>query len=229
MERKSPFGSVVNDEDYWADNNIQEVLVDDYFRSGDALDTFPGHAADMMRLERFISWYFPDGKSEYLQEWKCRANTQEVISTTGLAKRHDFLLAFNPLSENMQKMRLELDLRGVCPWRRYHHFLGTRWTLGHCLTYRKRVETFKNGGELSDQDDLAVEKSKSCWSVEEWRSYYGEGIPPLELNSDVGKFAVEMGDTWAMGVSNAEMFDLFEQQARDIDFGAAERIRGAIP
>ncbi|PVH89201.1 hypothetical protein DL98DRAFT_579902 [Cadophora sp. DSE1049] len=54
LERTTPFGSVTGNQDYWDDNNIQEMLDGKFKDLEYALDHLPGQDANMMRLERFM-------------------------------------------------------------------------------------------------------------------------------------------------------------------------------
>jgi hypothetical protein len=235
MKRDKPFVSGLSGEDaYWDGNTIQEELDNIYIFLEAELDEFPGYFANMLRLQRFTSWYSNDGSSAYMAEWKRILSHPRTYTLTGstlaLEQRHASLLNFNPLSANMQKMRLQLGLPSHLrkPPRRF--LLGVRWSLRDCMYYVRKVGRFEQRSKLSRVDVQAGAKLKSCWSREAWRDYYPEGIPPLDLAlSDFNLTMRERGVVRRMSDGDVlKAFARMGDMVKRIDFGRGEKVRGAL-
>jgi hypothetical protein len=109
MQYEEPFGTFVDDNGVWSDDLIQNLLDKIYIEFEDALDTLRGTTAGMLRLNRFASWYDPNGNSTYLEEMG-RISTNVTINLSNLALRHIFMLAFHPLSAFLQRVRKQRNL-----------------------------------------------------------------------------------------------------------------------
>lgn len=181
----------------------------------------------MMRLERFMSWYTKDGESKYINDWEYLHVSDIDNHSYAIEQRHEFLLAFNPLSANMQKMRLQLGLLPV--WRRNDFPPRNRWSMPDCMHYLRRVVIFGERHPLTDTEKQATAMLKTCWSREAWRQYYPEGIPPLELDEDdIMKFCVEIEDEDPREDDQLEGFEKIREQTKPIDFSTGERTRMAF-
>ncbi|KAL8676044.1 MAG: hypothetical protein Q9186_007399, partial [Xanthomendoza sp. 1 TL-2023] len=70
MEQKQPFGTWLDPDDPWNDAEIQKERDCIYAQLDLDLDLLPGPTANMMRLDRFSSWYtdIASGESKYEKE-----------------------------------------------------------------------------------------------------------------------------------------------------------------
>jgi len=246
MQLKVPFGRVKHS--VWDDEQLQRSLDASWIDYEDILDEAPGPVANMLRLERFISWYrTPDGKSTYMDKYKrilstCSKNVSEN-RLMDLQSRHDFLLLLNPLSASMQKMRLQLHLPSLLRTRPSRSSLANRWSIDAFLDYLEEVEVFEGNGQLSDADKAPGDKLRSCWASEQtWRDYYPEGIPPLDLDvmldfsvamsdeteTEMERIETEMGEEEGSYWSVSTSFESMGRKAARVDFGGGERIREAF-
>ncbi|KUJ15144.1 uncharacterized protein LY89DRAFT_783350 [Mollisia scopiformis] len=239
MGRNMPFGSFTgDDEQIWYDNEMQTDLDDIYMHLERELDTMTGLDPNMLRLERFMSWYDDNGESEYVREFQRMLSDQRLVYTLDIEQRHAYLLTFNPLSANMQRMRLQLDL--ASRFRKVGFPLERRWDMQKYIEYRRYVEkTSRHAGDIDLAkmvDEEVMAQMKSGWSKEAWRDYYSEGIPPLDDDSqDIEEFYLQMGDVDALsyGLSAEEKPQDFarihaREQEQSIDFGAGEEKRMAL-
>ena len=105
MEEKEPVGTYLNPDDPWDDAAIQQEIDQIYMDLDLDLDLLPGPTANMMRLERFSSWYTDKlgGESHYERENEriIRSWTDERACsrrTWSLYRRHASMIAFSPIS-----------------------------------------------------------------------------------------------------------------------------------
>ncbi|KAL5331954.1 hypothetical protein ACEPPN_001495 [Leptodophora sp. 'Broadleaf-Isolate-01'] len=253
LGRTSLFGSVLGDENYWDDNNIQEMLDDKFIDLETELDELLGEDANMMRLERFMFWYNDDGISEYVKKWERisrEPHAQDSFYPYDVGARHDWLLTLNPLSAGMQKMRLQLE---TSPSHRRSEFpLGHSWSLHDCKSYFDNLSTSRQDPAVPEQDqevemnqdEEAASRLRTCWSRTAWKEYHKLGIPPLvRYANDLDFMAIqrEMEEAYrfhqdpiidSKTISDGYTLPLgVEQvklQVKYIDFEAGERTREAL-
>ncbi|KAL8771682.1 MAG: hypothetical protein Q9209_002873 [Squamulea sp. 1 TL-2023] len=72
IEQKEPFGTYLDPHSWWHDPTLQEARDELYMRPDLDLDLLPGPTANMMRLDRFSSWYNRTfvGESRYEKEYE---------------------------------------------------------------------------------------------------------------------------------------------------------------
>ncbi|KAL8760928.1 MAG: hypothetical protein Q9184_002896 [Pyrenodesmia sp. 2 TL-2023] len=111
--REIPFGQNLDLNDPWNDQELQEEMDNIFVDLDMELDLLSGHTADLMRLDRFASWYSDkiDGESKYESEyeriiraWKgfqdSHDSTAEISEQSKLLKsllwRYGAMRAFDP-------------------------------------------------------------------------------------------------------------------------------------
>ncbi|KAL2065262.1 hypothetical protein VTL71DRAFT_2931 [Oculimacula yallundae] len=206
LMRIRPFGTVVGEESFWDDNNIQEMLDDIYIDLEEVLDQAPGQDLNMMRLRRFANWYAEDGTSEYVEEWERmgrepHGHAADELYTFDIGPRHDYMLTLNPLSASMQKIRLQLDV--PIPLRQADFPLAIAWDMDACLAFFRMLEyedvnsdiyRLDVDGEVWPETALreeAIPKLRTCWSRVAWLEYHPLGIPPLaeDTSAEYAKYS----------------------------------------
>lgn len=72
IEQKHPFGTYLDSDDIWDDAQCQKTTDETYIQLDLDLDLLPGPTANMMRLDRFSSWYKNNtsGESKYAEEYE---------------------------------------------------------------------------------------------------------------------------------------------------------------
>jgi hypothetical protein len=183
-------------------------LLDKVFHHLDAaLDYVPCLTANMMRLERFSSWYDNEiyGKSKYLDELERIYKNAEgrIGNPWGIAELKWRLSSdgsLNPLSAKTQNRRIQLGENIPNPynlgqeypscnswrmrdWKRYicrKNFYDKLKILGIGLLNESHTQT--------RIDDLSI---KDGWDPAEWHRLYPDGIPPLGRHLFIFEF--EMG------------------------------------
>ena len=101
--QKDPVGTYVDPDDEWSDVVLQQDLDDISLELDLELDRLPGETAELMRLERFSSWYTDKlgTESRYEEECKrlikaCPNIALQHHSMVQLQWRHLALRAYNP-------------------------------------------------------------------------------------------------------------------------------------
>ena len=161
-------------ESAWLINrNFEHMLSFDW-----ELDYTRGYTADMMRLERFSSWFdsqedFVSGNSTYLKIIK-----QAFLKTRGLEghtvrqeykARYEILLALNPLSAPMQKARKYMKGQDMPDnasrlWKMVEHWSNEDW----CHFDIKVLDTEEDW--RIEYRDRCVAEGFSIWEAE-WLSW----------------------------------------------------------
>jgi hypothetical protein len=114
MMISKPYGTSLDAEEgnLYGDNTIQKRLGKSFSNLDCALDILRGRTANMLRLRRFSSWYDDNHfrKSSYMDELERGAlnlehDTQVFQESADIRWRYRLMVAFNPLSAKMQKLR----------------------------------------------------------------------------------------------------------------------------
>ena len=109
-----PYGTSLDAQEgnFYGDDTIQKRLDKSFSNLDRALDTLRGRTADMLRLRRFSRWYDDNhfGKSRYMDELERGAlnlehDTQVFQEIADIRWRYGLMVASNPLSAKMQKLR----------------------------------------------------------------------------------------------------------------------------
>ncbi|KAF4626092.1 hypothetical protein G7Y89_g12069 [Cudoniella acicularis] len=214
MMLKVPFGDFDTQWDYcpleweeWDDKYVKKDLDQRFLRFQRFLDGDPSWEANMLRLERFSTWYTDtlSGKSKYLDEmeraWKesrCRR-----VDLDDLHIRHRMMMALNPMSAAIKVLRLH-DKKVQDTMSREDFLLRFENRLENQLTLTRRASSYAH----KVLEDLAphtakIYKLKAKWDREEWFKYYPDGIPVLRHpNINLRLFTQEMGTAYSKNASD---------------------------
>ncbi|KAF4631394.1 hypothetical protein G7Y89_g6739 [Cudoniella acicularis] len=134
-----------------------------------ALDKLPGRTAAFLHLERFATWFTVDDKGKWVESqhvegleltWKrfYRDLPIQIFDTReDMLHRFQLMMAFNPESANMRRMRHQLDRR---PEKRLPE---EQWEMEDSVTVRE-------DDEQCDTEDK--------WDEGAWLSYYRQLLRP---------------------------------------------------
>ncbi|KAL8672040.1 MAG: hypothetical protein Q9168_003492 [Polycauliona sp. 1 TL-2023] len=179
LEEKSPFGSRVENKDTFDDVGTQRVMDELYMQLDLDLDLLPGPTANMMRLERFSSWYTDlfGGESEYERRY------ERLFTTVG---------------------KIEVDVRVRRMWSLFRRFacmralnpkgLEHRYTINKIIKnlakHISRSGTAKHAAEMIG-DAIDEKLIMDEWSEDAWHDAWPEGIPPLDSGECSAAFSEE--------------------------------------
>ncbi|KAL8789071.1 MAG: hypothetical protein Q9213_001334 [Squamulea squamosa] len=118
IEQEEPFGTYLDPGSWWHDPTLQEARDKLYMHLDLDLDLLPGPTANMMRLDRFSSWYTHTfgGESKYEENYKRIIESWVEYGFSSrrlwsLFRRFARMRAFNPKS--MQRQYTEPQLSGM--------------------------------------------------------------------------------------------------------------------
>ena len=164
LARKELFGSWLDFDNPWNDKSLQDDQ-DQMFMDLDVeLDMLPGITANMMRLERFSSWYSngSDSESKYETELERILKTRSTVQPNhnkaiNIQWRYANMIAFSPR----------------CIFLRYK--ASKRWDANPCLfASTEKLNTIQDGLELG-----LINREE--WDSDAWHyGLYPEGIPPFD-------------------------------------------------
>ncbi|KAL8725348.1 MAG: hypothetical protein Q9166_007408 [cf. Caloplaca sp. 2 TL-2023] len=180
LMRKDLVGTYRDPDDEWDDLALQEQMDELYVRLDLDLDSLPGPTANMMRLERFSSWYTGKigGESKYEKEyerifktWPDFAFIPSMIA--GLHIRYLDMRAFNPKS------------------------LKHRYEEGELSAILAQLPLPAGVKRLTKAFDLGL--IKETWEQDTWHNRKGrrswpEGIPPLQSREYKWKYLVGLDE-----------------------------------
>ncbi|KAL8760300.1 MAG: hypothetical protein Q9199_000082 [Rusavskia elegans] len=177
LEEKEPFGTYPDTGDFWGDENLQEDRDQLFMHLDLDLDLLPGPTANMMRLDRFSSWYTNafGSESRYEKEYEriIKTWTDYGLSSRrlwSLFRRFARMRASNPKSMERQYSRPLL------------------------LEMLSRAES----GQLDSIDEASVSAHElgiidDDWDQDAWHEAWPLGIPAFDT-AEFGKAYCEGHD-----------------------------------
>ncbi|KAH6663493.1 hypothetical protein B0J14DRAFT_609124 [Halenospora varia] len=189
------FGYFHGLDDYWAngysetDGHLGFELDSHHLDFDRALDLLPGKTANMLRLDRFATW-FVDGSNwkeatyvkAYERAWAHLKECERLNNPKTLLHRFQMMMALNPGSANNRRMREQLH---VPPDQRKDD-----WPLRHGISYSTEFIAYITQIHELGVVDMEYEpqsyfvkkwlKEDNCASENAWWLSYPDGIPPLE-------------------------------------------------
>ncbi|KAL9099555.1 MAG: hypothetical protein Q9163_004962 [Psora crenata] len=164
ITEKEPVGTYLNPDDLHNDRELQEDLDEISIDLDIELDMLPGPTANMMRLDRFSSWYADSlgGESKYEREYErimktWRNSFLKPIRMRTLQWRYGFMRACNPRS------------------------LANRYTVSQLSAIMTSLSVSHNVTSMKEAIDLDLISDE--WDQDAWHSgYYRLGILPFNCN-----------------------------------------------
>ncbi|KAL8881613.1 MAG: hypothetical protein Q9198_001216 [Flavoplaca austrocitrina] len=159
LEQVEPFGSCPDPDDFWGDESLQEESDKLFLQMDLDLDLLHGPTANMMRLDRFSSW-FPktfgiESRYERDHERIIKTWTDYALSSRrlwSLFRRYVRMRALNPMSKKRQYSRPGLV---------------------------KRVDSGQPGN-MDDVDVSADESADDGWDQDAWHEAWPLGISAFD-------------------------------------------------
>ncbi|KAL8952084.1 MAG: hypothetical protein Q9222_001995 [Ikaeria aurantiellina] len=158
LEQEEPFRTVRKHKDPWVDAHDQESM-DKVFLALDLdLDLLPGPTANMMRLERFISWY-----------------ADEIGSTSRYEKLYERIAKhkrrWGIISSSMMTRRL---------WSLYMRYALMRALNPASSKHRLSLPSSFRYKQSSTGLNLEPQPPDEKWDRDAWRRAWPDGIPPFD-------------------------------------------------
>ena len=188
LVQKEIFGTWLDADDPWDDQSLQDDQDQMFMDLDIELDMLPGITANMMRLERFSSWYTNGSGSES----KYERELERILKTRStIYPNHNTAINIQWRYANM----VSCSPRSI--FLRYE--ASKRWDMSACFfVSTEKLKTIQEGLELG-----LINKEK--WEPDAWHyGFYPEGIPPFDSEQHLIKLWTELTEDMSM---ECEEFD----------------------